>query len=232
MTNLQQRKRDVRSPSAARARSLSVVAGRRRRGTELKARCGSRSVVSVISGAAAVSLSSPARCESRSVVSVISGAAAVSLSSLISSSDPLMHGCGEKTQRAPAAFLVVVRLTPWSLRPTFLLRCNQGASGDERVARWKGRESWSAFRGVIVFISQKPLFSSTRVWYPRMNHSRTNHPNSTLLYLLTLTQALYANRHTHRKPIRVNDRPPLVVITNLPICNTKRNSNSFPLISL
>jgi len=86
----------VRPPSAARSRSLAVVAGRRRRGTELKARCGSRSVVSVISGAAAVSLSSPARCESKSVVSVISGAAAVSLSSLISSSDPLMHGCGEK----------------------------------------------------------------------------------------------------------------------------------------
>ena len=55
----------------------------------------------------------------------------------------------------------------------------------------------------------------TRVLYPRTNHSRTNHPNSTLLYLLTLTPALCANRHTHRKPIRVNDRPPWL---SSPIC--------------
>ena len=155
MTNLQQRKRDVRSPSAARAGSLSVVAGRRRRGIaslgtgQTRPASGGARLeerVRLPSTARARSLSAVAgrrrrgtelkvRCESRSVVTVISGADTVSLSSLISSSDPLMHGCGGETRRAPAAFLVVW-LNPWSLRPTFLLRCNQGASGDwGRAAR-------------------------------------------------------------------------------------------------
>ena len=64
------------------------------------------------------------------------------------------------------------------------------------------------------------------------NHSRTNHPNSTLLYLLTLTPAPCANIHTHRKPIRVNGGPPLVVIINPHICNTERNSGNAPLTPL
>ena len=97
-----------------------------------------------------------------------------------------------------------------------------------RERRLKG----SGMIKVKVFILKPHVLLLRAFGIHERNHSQTDHPNSTLLLLLTLTSALRANIHTHRKLIRVNDGPSPVVIINPHICNTERNSGSAPLTPL